>query len=490
MPNPTDNILFIFTDQWRNDCVGFHGHPVVKTPCLDALSELSTDFINSTSIVPLCTPARGCMMSGLLPHQSGVIDNCDVGATNQEYMLSSTYTWLDAAVGAGYQTAYYGKWHLGPDWIDAHPEIDFDFCGKPEGNRVRHALGPQEPAVTIRGQLRPEHPIQPEVECNGNYPPFYEKLQTVQERHEDTVRKRAVDFLAAHGDSAPWCLTASFVGPHFPSTLPEPYWSMYPGEEMELPANHIDKFINKPWFQSRNWWPSVYSDTLTEQQWKKTISAYYGCVTMMDALIGEILQAAKKHSGGRPTRVIFTSDHGEMLAAHGKFDKHAYFYEEVLRTPLLICPDLNKPAPKSTRHEFVNTQDIAQTFFDLCGETHGGGRSLFPLAQDATPTNWADYAFSNYYKYNGHSFELRCVKNHQYKYVWCPQDIDELYDLEKDPGELFNLSDNRAYQGILAELKAVLHQRLRETNDPLLQNAAQLPAAGTCGAPVYPPMHP
>lgn len=489
MPKQADNILFIFTDQWRSDCMGYHHHPVVKTPHLDALAQMSTDFINATSIVPLCTPARGCIMSGLLPHESGVIDNCDVGATSQEYMLADTHTWLDAAADAGYQTAYYGKWHLGPAWPEHHGNISFDLCRKNEWNKEKHALGAQEPAVTIRGQLRPEHPIQPAVEQDGNYPPFYEKLDAVAQRHEDTVRQRAIDFLQEKGDDAPWCLTASFVGPHFPSSLPEPYWSMYPAEEMQLPANHIDKFINKPWFQGRNWWPSVYADTLTEQQWKKIIAAYYGCITMMDDMIGEVLEAAKQHSGGRPTRVIFTADHGEMLASHGKFDKHAYFYEEVIRTPLLICPDLNANLPAATRREFVNTQDIAQTFYDLCGEAYGGGRSLFPLAQDNLPRDWEKYAFSNYYKYNGHSFELRCVKNERYKYVWCPQDIDELYDLENDPGELFNLSDSRAHQTVLQELKEVLHRRLLATNDSLLEDASSLPPAGSCGAPAYPEMH-
>jgi arylsulfatase A-like enzyme len=73
-----DNILFIFTDQWRADCVGFHGNKIVKTPNLDNLAQYSVDFTNSYTVCPLCTPARGSIMTGLYPHQSGVIDNCDV----------------------------------------------------------------------------------------------------------------------------------------------------------------------------------------------------------------------------------------------------------------------------------------------------------------------------------------------------------------------------------------------------------------------------
>ena len=69
-----DNILFIFTDQWRADCVGFHGNKIVKTPNLDNLAQYSVDFTNSYTVCPLCTPARGSIMTGLYPHQSGVID--------------------------------------------------------------------------------------------------------------------------------------------------------------------------------------------------------------------------------------------------------------------------------------------------------------------------------------------------------------------------------------------------------------------------------
>lgn len=83
---------------------------------------------------------------------------------------------------------------------------------------------------------------------------------------------------------------------------------------------------------------------------------------MMDYFIGQILEKAKECSGGRPTRVIFTSDHGEMLGNHGKFDKHAYCYEDVIRTPLLFCKDLNNCENGTKCDTYCNTLDIAQTF--------------------------------------------------------------------------------------------------------------------------------
>jgi len=485
---PEDNILFLFTDQWRADCLGSHGHPIVRTPNLDALCEHSADFTNSFTVVPLCTPARGTIMTGHLPHQTGVIDNCDVGASGQEYLHKDAYTWQNAAAQAGYRTGYFGKWHLGGDWPENQTEIEFDPCREGrDWDRAAHARTGRPVPVTERGQFHPGEGPTTGPDSNGNRSPFYEKLDDVSERMEYVVTQKALDFLA-RDDGSPWCLTASFVGPHFPSALPEPYFSMYPSEEMPLPESIDDRLLNKPWFQGRNWWPSVSTDCFDAREWKKTISAYYGGVTMMDALLGEILEAARGHGNGRKTRVIFTADHGEMLGAHGKFDKHAYFYEEVMRTPLLICSDLNGSQPGLKREEFCNSQDLAQTFFEMCGTKRGAGESLLPLLDPTYSDDRQQVTFGSYYKYNGHSFEIRCIRTERYKYSWIPQDIDELYDLQNDPHEMHNLSDRDAYLSVKSELKERLMAHLAEVDDYILKQADPLPAAGSIGKPDYPPL--
>ncbi len=480
-----DNILFIFTDQWRADCLSAHGHRVVKTPNVDKLAEKSVDFLNSFTVCPLCTPARGSLFTGLYPHQSGVIDNCDVGGSFQEYLPNSAFTWLDAMVESGRKTGHFGKWHLGYDWQTEDKKVEFDIC-RMEGDPSKHLSPESIPFVTERGQLIAGLGERFVPEKDGNKLPFYAKIESVSERFEYKVTQKALNFLEEN-QGEPWCLTASFVGPHFPSTLPEPYFSMYPPEEMELPENFHDTFMNKPWHQIRNWWPSVATDDFTEENWKKTISAYYGCVTMMDDLIGEILEKAKACSGDRKTRVIFTSDHGEMLGAHAKFDKDAYFYEEVVRTPLVYCEDLNGNQSGFKRDEYCTTLDIAQTFFDLSGFKAKNGRSLTPLLDASYEVEEEKVAFGNYYKYNGHSFEIRYVKTPRYKYSFIPQDIDELYDLEHDPYELHNLSDREEYQEIKEELKARVLENMKATGDYLLERLeTPLPQAGTLGTIPYP----
>lgn len=473
-----DNVLFIFTDQWRADCLGFHGHPMVKTPNLDKLAENSVDFTNSYSICPLCTPARGSMFTGLYPHQSGVIDNVDVGATSQEYLPNEAYTWLDAMNDSGRKVGHFGKWHLGLDWQENKDDIDFDIC-RIESDREKHRTRIPNPAVTERGQLKPNRDPQFAKENNGNRLPFYGKINSIEDRFEYKVTRRALSFLEDNKDE-PWCLTASLVGPHFPSVLPDEYFNMYNLDEIEIPASNDDKFINKPWFQSRKWWPSVVADDFDEMEWKKTIAAYYGCVTMMDELIGELLEKAKACSGGRKTRVIFTSDHGEMLGNHSRFDKSAYLYQDVIHTPLIVCGDLNGTQEGTENADFCNTLDIAQTFFSLAGKKALNGRDLTSERNDKKEV------FTNYYKYNGHSFEIRGVTTDRYKYSYIPQDIDELYDLENDPYEMTNLSDVESYNQIRDELKAKVIENMKANGDYLLDIIDTLPQAGSINAPAYP----
>lgn len=473
-----DNILFIFTDQWQFKALGHHGHSVVKTPNLDELAKKSVDFTNSYTVCPLCTPARGSIFTGLYPHQSGVIDNCDVGATSQGYLPKESYTWLDAMVESGRKVGYFGKWHLGHDWYPARPEIEFDIM-RVEGDQENHKTRVPQAKVTERGQLNDANELKSVKKNQDMYPPFYGKLNSIEERYEHRVTKRSLEFLQEHQNS-PWCLTVSLVGPHFPNLNPEPYYSMYDDVEIELPKNFNDRFINKPWFQNRRWWPSVMADEFDEAEWKKTTRAYYGSITMMDMLIGEVLQKAKECSNGRKTKIIFTADHGEMMGAHSRFDKAAYFYEEVLKTPLLICDDLNGEQLSTKKEVFCNTLDIAQTFFALADKKAENGRNLMEDLQDTKEV------FSNYYKYNGHSFEIRSIKTERYKYSFIPQDIDELYDLENDPHELVNLSDHKDYIKLKNELKAKVVKNMCSNGDYLLDILHNLPPAGSLFKPEYP----
>ena len=398
-------------------------------------------------------------MTGLYPHQSGIIDNCDVGASTQEYLPKSSITWLDRRQESGRKTGYFGKWHLGLDWQSKETGVEFDIC-RIESDRLKHETRIPEATVTERGQLKNMQDPRSAKKSDDDYVPFYKKLDSIEKRFEYKVTKKTMEFLEKNRDK-PWCVTASLVGPHFPNSNPEPFYIMYDQVDIPMPKSMYDTFQNKPWYQSRKWWPSIDTEYFDEHEWEKTIRAYYGSISLMDYFIGQILEKAKECSGGRKTIVIFTSDHGKMLGNHGKFDKHAYCYEDVIRTPLLVCPDLKGEQEKNVCANNCNTLDIAQTFFELAGCKCKNGRSLFKISEDKKEKK--EDIYCNYYKYNGHSFEIRAIKEGNIKYSFIPQDIDEIYDLSTDPNEMINLSD-----------------------DYLCDILDFLPEAGTIGKPEYP----
>ncbi len=479
-----DNVLFIFTDQWQAQAMGYRNHPIVQTPNLDALAEKSLDFTNSYTVCPLCTPARGALFTGLYPHQSGIIDNCDVGATSQDYLPNESYTWLDAMAESGRKVGYFGKWHLGHDWYPSRTEMEFDIMRK-EGDVDTHYTRIPEAKVTGKGQLKDDNLLKSVKHSEHSFPPFYGRLDSIEERYEHRVTQRSLKFLEEHQES-PWCLTLSLVGPHFPNVNPEPYYSMYDKHEILLQESIHDRFLNKPWFQNRRWWPSVMADEFDQDEWEKTTRAYYGSITMMDNFIGQILEKAKLCSGGRNTQVIFTADHGEMMGAHSRFDKAAYFYDEVFRTPLLYCPNLAESKDCGKEEAFCNTLDLAATFFALAGKNSPNGRDLTKKELKVLENPSNNQVYSNYYKYNGHSFEIRTLRDARYQYSFIPQDIDELYDMEQDPHQLVNLSDHKDYVAIRNAMRVKVFAHMKETDDYLLDIWESLPPAGSLSAPSDP----
>lgn len=476
-----NNVLFILCDQFKQDIPGFNGNTIVQTPHLDKLSEISTNFVNAHTICPLCSPARGALLSGLEPNLNGVIDNLLVGASQQQPLGEVIDTWLKAASTNGFTTGYFGKWHLGKWDYASRKNITFDMSA-PEFVDSRKNKGAR---ATAHGELK-KHVIKNEMidwnrdgHLDSQYKmPFYGKLESEEGMRDYATCRKAISFLNQTKDDTPWCCTASFKSPHFPLGIPEPYYSMYDWRKIALPDNFRDNFQNKPWFQNRHWWPLI-TDRFTDDDWRKTIAAYYGLVSLTDHWIGQVLEAAKQHTHGRKTTVIFTADHGEMLGAHSRFDKAAYFYEEVMRVPLLVCKDLGGVGvKKEVRSEYTSTLDTSKTLYHLLGSEGYKGRDLCALMDGTSQDEWNPVSFAEYHRYNAHLFELRMITTPSFKYCFNPQDIDELYDLKNDKEELYNVSDNEAYAEIKETLKNTLIKHLQANNDSILQSLDSIPPAG------------
>ena len=221
---------------------------------------------------------------------------------------------------------------------------------------------------------------------------------------------------------------------------------------------------------------------LDEEEWKPVIAYSHAHITMVDEALGLVLDTLDRLSLTDSTTVIFTSDHGDMEGAHNRFDKGAYFYEEVWRIPLIIREPDTLPVKQDA---YVSLIDIAETLFALIdSETSSDqlrqGRNLMPLVGTSKrPSEWPQVAYGVYYCYNGYSFEIRAICDERYKYVWNPHDINELYDLETDPHEMTNLANRADTADIENDLHNQLLNWLNEVGDNFPNRLDALLPAGT-----------
>jgi arylsulfatase A-like enzyme len=475
---PDGNILFVLTDQWPSWALSFLGADI-PTPNIDRLAAQGTIFTNAFTTCPLCTPARGALLTSRLPHQTGVYDNFNVGHSQQTSLSMEETTWIDEAVHCGYDVGYFGKWHLGlndPEKRGAHgydPHRPLNPGKKKQPysyQRMHEYYTNQEQQRLVRGRA-----------------PFWGELSASKETLSPfPVIANGVAVLenwAAGNREKPFFLTLSSAPPHFPHYLPSEYAQIADNlrKSIELPASIDDNCFGRPWFHAESWWPCMDTSVLDREEWFTVIAYSHAHIMMVDEAIGIVLDTLERLGLEDSTTVIFTADHGDMEGAHNRFDKGPYFYDEVWRIPLII----RQPGHVAcTQSAFVSILDVGETLFNLIDNGNIDsltrlGRSLLPLIGNPEHGgDWPDLCFGVYDLYNGISFVVRAIRNRRWKYVWNPQEFDELYDLEKDPYETVNLIDEPAATKILSLLRKQLHTWLREIDDDLPERMADLPPAG------------
>jgi arylsulfatase A-like enzyme len=283
--------------------------------------------------------------------------------------------------------------------------------------------------------------------------------------------------IAAHAqDDRPFCTVISTWGPHFPHTVPKRFADLYMDALPEgcLPDNYCTPFVevHKPRMQSKPYWPCQNTLPLTPEDWRRTVAHYWGYCTHLDEQIGRVLDSLDSLGLAEETVVAFAVDHGEMLGAHGNFDKGPYFYEEILHIPLIVHAP-REGTPRSST-SLVSLRDLFPTLIDLAGvesvlEDSERMRSYWRTDRDTV--------FYTYDAYQGRQFKLRGIHTARYKYTWCPNDLNELYDLETDPGERTNLVDDPDYSAVQEDLYRRLMAWMAAEGDYLL-HAHHLPPAG------------
>lgn len=432
-----NNIILFITDQWRWDTLNDPGNPT-KLPNLQAFREEAENFRNAFTTVPLCTPARGSLFTGRLPHQNGTLDNVQGKAFYPHGKLHPEQTtYLERLQDDGYHVAFIGKWHLGDGTILERGIKD-----------VTLSDGASTP-LTEQGDVTIGEPRKS---------PWYGTITDGEPLDGIRVQEaiRMLPQLAAA--EKPFCLVVSLHAPHFPHHVPERFVALYDDLPADFePDNYCEPFTekNKPLAQSRPWHAVHDTSHLSSEDWRRTAQHYWGFCSYTDELFGNFRHAVSQAGLDDNTVLAFTSDHGEMLGAHGWFDKGPFFYEEVMRIPMLLrTPDNNGG---TAREEFVSFHHLFPTLIERAGGDLDAEHSFYRTEADA--------AFYVYDAYQGRQFRFRGIRESRFKYAWSPHDIEELYDLQSDPGERLNLANDPAHADTIARLKKRLFDWMSEEGD-------------------------
>ena len=249
--------------------------------------------------------------------------------------------------------------------------------------------------------------------------------------------------------------------------VPEPYDKMYDPRSIEKWGNFDDPFINKPEIQQKEIlrWNAGH---LTWKDWQEMIAAYWGYCTYIDSEIGRIIKYLKKMNLYDDTVIIFSTDHGDMIGSHRIFNKGFQMYEETHRIPLIIR-DPDSSTPGDVINSFVSHVDLFDTICDyanIAKDIKTDGFSLTGLSNDQN-NNARDSIFSEFHGYEPCLTSIRMVRTKQWKYVYNPFSVDELYDMESDPYEIHNLAPRIGHKAVLRRMKDRMIEWMRATKDDL-----------------------
>jgi arylsulfatase A-like enzyme len=421
------NVLFMMTDELTLKSMSACGNPYVRTPNMDSIAAGGVRFEKSYCTAPICSPSRSSLLTSRIPEVAGVRYN---GIPVHLSIPNMGHVFRDA----GYETAWTGKWHLGEYYPRGRSIPGFDYLGP-----IEHTgLGVDD---------------------------------------DEPVADEAVGFLRRK-HAAPFLLAVSFLNPHdicfWIKGVDVPVEEVGPDDLPPLPTNfEIDP--DEPEFMRRCRERRYYGEEMIHTtswdigRWRRYLSAYYRLTERVDRAVGRVLSALREEGLEEDTVIVFTSDHGEGMAAHRWVVKLS-LYEEPLTVPLIVSWKGVTPAGVSDGHHLVSGLDVLPTVCAYAGAPAPEGIqgiSLRPLIENPE-LKGRDYVVSEL-RPDPHNRRMqgRMVRSHRYKYIAFTEGRrpEMLFDLELDPGETENLARAAGARDQLEEHRQLLTEWIAWADD-------------------------
>lgn len=467
------NILLIMTDQQKATASHLYGNSFCETPSLERLATRGTLYENAMTPHSLCQPARCALWTGQFPHRNGCRDN-------QTPMPSDATHAFKILHERGYHCGLIGKNHCF--------EHSDDLALFDTWNEISHVGIPENAPHKGADWFQPVESIEAAYLLHKTMTPQNKRFgyaisdAPLEDHSTGLIAGQTQRFLETHQDT-PFALWVSFPDPHEPWVCPRQYVDMFPPEKIQLPQWRDDEFDNLAPERNRilHEITGIREESIEEVY--ALMACYYGMVRFIDDAIGQILDKLDELNLSDNTIIVFCSDHGDLMGEHGMQCKGGVFYDALVHVPLIISYPNVVPADKRDR-SMANLVDIVPTLLTLLGLDIPDSMQGQPLPS-ATKAPPRDVTFSEYGK-GGKPFTWenlqsmpkpfgrktlmqslqwreaegarKMLRTREWKYVHDPMgDKDELYNLETDPEELYNVVDNSNYADIVSSFRLQLN---------------------------------
>ena len=438
------NVIIILSDDHRYDFMGFHpdAPDFLETPNMDRMATQGAHIRNAFVTTSLCSPSRASILTGQYAHTHGVVDNSSA-------IPEGTRFFPEDLQEHGYRTAYIGKWHMGE--VDDSPQPGFDRW------------------VSFRGQ--------------GTY--YDPTLNIDGERHEldgyttDILTDYALDWLSEQtGGDEPFFMVLSHKAVHAEFEPAERHEGAYADAEIPYPlsmANTEANYRMKPhWVrEQRGSWHGVDYMYHGDMVFDEFYGRYTETLLALDESIGRVLDHLDQSGLADNTLVLYLGDNGFLLGEHGLIDKRNA-YEESMRIPMLAyAPGFVEPG--SQIDALVRNIDIAPTILELAGATTSiaiEGESFLPRLRGEVEGAGAlgegrEFLYEYYWEHAfPHTPTTFALRGDRYKYIYYHGvwDLNELYDLQNDPTESYNLIQSPAAREVADDMRNRLFDRLESAD--------------------------
>lgn len=468
------NILFICADQLGAAQIGCYGSGVDSTPTLDRLASGGVRFDRFYARCPICAPNRATILTGRSPSMHGV-------AWNNFLLPNDMPTYAHVLRAAGYATGGFGKFHQTPMWLEAPRTVAhlgfeesvvaedpkweswIDWVRERAPEHYEAALGmcwpgPRSQAGRSEQERRDYKQARDaamRARRSGRWKMAYASPLPAELHDTAYITELGLDYIARHasaGADRPFFCHVSYVDPHDPYDPPEPYASMFDPDEMPEPVPQAWSPQELPTLQSSTVWNDFETAREDPQAMRELRARFHGSLRYMDDQIARLIEAAEKLD--RPTVVIFTTDHGEMLGDHGLITKAVKHYDAGIRCPLIMAtinPDEpGVAAPGRVDRGLRSSLDLFPTFCDLAGVDE----------EERPPLEGRSFATGG----DGH--DALCVEFDSVATVitddnwrltrYADDGATQLFDLSSDPTE----QHDRSADPVCAERKAAMLEEL------------------------------